>query len=148
MRSTSSSAWPPRACSSQVVSSSSASAGAPEDEGRLACFRMVAKRSLKRRAYSVSLVGCSVTSGGMVVGCETGISCLRARDEYKSSRGHFDIQGRGEQLKRKEHSLRRLSTNALQCLPLPAQLLRIGLGHIMRAAGGAVVGLVRVVEQV
>jgi hypothetical protein len=90
--STSFSPWPPRARSSHAVSSSSVSAGAASAVGgRLGIFRMEAKRSLKRRAYSESLAGSSATSGGIVVGCETGISCL-ARDEYKE-RATAQVEG-------------------------------------------------------
>jgi hypothetical protein len=48
----------------------------------------------------------------------------------------------------KSNSLGRLSTNALQRLALATQLFWIWLGSVVRAAVGAVVGLVRVVEQV
>jgi hypothetical protein len=46
------------------------------------------------------------------------------------------------------HSLVGLSTDALQRLPLSAQLLWIGLGHVVGAVGGAIVWLVLVSEQV
>jgi hypothetical protein len=45
-------------------------------------------------------------------------------------------------------SLGRLSTDALQRLALPTQLFWIWLGRVVRAAVGAIVRLVWVVEQV
>lgn len=44
--------------------------------------------------------------------------------------------------------LRRLSANALERFSLAAQFFWIGRGNIVCAAGGAVVGCVRVIEEV
>jgi hypothetical protein len=48
----------------------------------------------------------------------------------------------------KVNSLVGLGTDALQVLSLSAQLLWVGLGHIVGAVGGAIVGLVLVSQQV
>jgi hypothetical protein len=87
----------------------------------------------------------------MVAGCETGINCL-ARDEYAHAKAKKEKRerraGRSRWVYWQEHSLRRLSTDALQRLALSTQLFWIGLWSVVRAMGGAVVWLVWVVEQV
>jgi hypothetical protein len=64
------------------------------------------------------------------------------------STGPENIDGSSEWVEWQEHSLRRLSTNALQGLALSTQLLWIWLRRVVRAVAGAVVWLVWVVEQV
>jgi hypothetical protein len=54
----------------------------------------------------------------------------------------------GARLRDGDQLLVRLSTNALQVLSLTAKLLWVGLGRVVGATGGTIVGLVRVSEQV